>query len=325
MKKKPSVRKPTWIPTKPGERADEYIEIDPANEISEDDFVLGAMWAGYGDDVEKFREDCGGDPHWNPYDEDDAETLFSYGEHCREGKGVAQDYAQAAVWYRKAAKQNHSVAQSNLGVLYERGLGVKKDYSRAATWYRKSAEQGEPTAQCNLGKAYEYGRGVPQDYKQAAGWYRKAAEQGYAEAQLNLGYRCYRGLGVRKSYADAYFWMSIAAPEMKRKVRRKAEKELELITARLKPEQLSRAKSRVKQHLDHSVTGTEMKRDKSGGAKAKRETLKKSIREAKLAMKEAAQYVAALNKEHVKAQRSLEKAERNLARLKAKLDAAKSE
>jgi alpha/beta superfamily hydrolase len=207
------------------------------------------------------------------------------------------------------------VAQSNLGVLYEKGLGVKKSYLEAATWYRKSAEQGEPTAQCNIGKAYDYGRGVPQDYKQAASWYRKAAEQGYASAQLNFGYLCYRGLGVLKSHADAYFWMSIAAPEMKRKVRRRVEREIEIVATKLTPEQLSRAKRRVKQHLGHSVTGAGKKRDK----------IKKAIREAKLAMKETADYVVEIKKEQVRAQKSLEKAELNLARLKAKLDAVKGE
>jgi hypothetical protein len=246
---------------------------------------------------------------------DDADTQFNHGEHYRKGKGVAQDYAQAAAWYRKAAKQNHAVAQSNLGVLYEKGLGVKKSYLEAATWYRKSAEQGFLTAQFNIGNAYEFGRGVPQDYTQAAGWYRKAAEQGQASAQLSLGYLCDQGLGVRKSYADAYFWMSIAAPAMKRKVRRKVERELELVATKLKPEQLSRAESRVKQHLGHSVARAGEKRDK----------IKKAIREAKLAMKETADYVVEIKKEQVRAQKSLEKAELNLARLKAKLDAVKGE
>jgi hypothetical protein len=61
------------------------------------------------------------------------------------------------------------------------------------------------------------------------------------------------------------------------------------------------------------------------GAGKKRDKIKKAIREAKLAMKEAADYVVELKKEQVRVQKSLEKAELNLARLKAKLDAAKGE
>lgn len=305
---------------KPDEYTDEYVEINPANEVSEDDFEFGATMAGY-DDVEKFRDDSGGDPNWNPYD--DADTQFNCGEHCREGKGVAQDYAQAADWYRKAARQNHAEAQSNLGVLYEKGLGVKKSYLQAATWYRKSAEQGEPTGQFNIGNAYEFGRGVPQDYRQAAGWYRKAAEQGHADAQLSLGYLCDQGLGVRKNHVDAFFWMSIAATEMKRKVLRKVERELELIATKLKPQQLSRATDRVKRHLAKPMKGVGMNRGKGGVAKAKRDGIKEAIHEVKLAIKGDATYIAVLKKEQVKTQKSLEKAERSLVRLKAKLDAAK--
>ncbi|MFK8014105.1 MAG: caspase family protein [Gammaproteobacteria bacterium] len=48
------------------------------------------------------------------------------------------DYAEAASWYRKAAKKKHSEAQYNLGTLYERGLGVEQDLAEAFNWYRKA-------------------------------------------------------------------------------------------------------------------------------------------------------------------------------------------
>jgi TPR repeat protein len=48
------------------------------------------------------------------------------------GWGVPQDYAQAAIWYRKAAEQGSAEAQFNLGLLYDNGLGVPLDYSQAA-------------------------------------------------------------------------------------------------------------------------------------------------------------------------------------------------
>jgi hypothetical protein len=153
IKKKVPIR----TAAKPDDNTDEYVEIDPANEISEDDFESGAMMAGYGDDVEKFREDCGGDPHWNPF-------------------------------YVEGAK----------------------------------------------------------------------------------------------------------------------------------------AKGRAKRHRANSVKGTNMKPDKDLRAKAKRDGLKKAIRETKLSMKDSAKYMVVLRKEQVKVQRSLERAERNLARLKARLDGARA-
>ena len=61
-----------------------------------------------------------------------------------DGRGVKQDYAQAAQWYRKAADQGNARAQYNLGTLYEAGNGVEKDVDKAVEWFRKAAKQGEP-------------------------------------------------------------------------------------------------------------------------------------------------------------------------------------
>ena len=62
--------------------------------------------------------------------------------------------------------------------MYEQGKGVPQDYKEAAKWYRKSAEQGDADAQDKLGLMYYNGQGVPKDYKEAVKWYTKAAEQG---------------------------------------------------------------------------------------------------------------------------------------------------
>ena len=67
------------------------------------------------------------------------------------GKGVAQDYQEAAKWYSLAAEQGHAVAQNNLGWMFDMGKGVAQDYQEAAKWYRLAAEQGHSAAQSNLG------------------------------------------------------------------------------------------------------------------------------------------------------------------------------
>ena len=73
--------------------------------------------------------------------------------------------------------------------MYFEGRGVSQDDAQAAAWYRKAAEQGYAEAQSNLGEMYVKGQGVPQDYEQAVAWTRKAAEQGNAGGQTNLGLR----------------------------------------------------------------------------------------------------------------------------------------
>ena len=52
-----------------------------------------------------------------------------------EGKGVKQNYSEAAQWYEKAAKHGHLSAQNNLGLLYRKGQGVGQDYEKALKWF----------------------------------------------------------------------------------------------------------------------------------------------------------------------------------------------
>lgn len=127
------------------------------------------------------------------------------------GHGVPQDYAQAAIWYSKAAEQGFAEAESALGMLYHVGHGVRQDDAHAVQWLRKAAEQNIADAQFYLGGAYFDGQGVPQDYAQAALWQRRAAEQGHAVAQYYLGRAYYDGQGVPQDYAEAYFWFDLAA------------------------------------------------------------------------------------------------------------------
>lgn len=99
---------------------------------------------------------------------------------------MAQDYAEAAKWYQKAAQQGIAMAQLSLGGLYEIGQGVSKDITQAAKWYQKAAEQGNQDAQYSLGMLYMAGQGIPKDQQKAAFWLGKAAAQGDSMAQAML-------------------------------------------------------------------------------------------------------------------------------------------
>src|SRR5262249_33425487 len=89
------------------------------------------------------------------------------------GRGVPQDYGQAAYWYRRAAAQGDVTAQGWLGFMYRVGWGVPQDVTQAVQWLRRAAEQGDTGAQFNLGGCYLYGDGVSQDYGQALQWIRR--------------------------------------------------------------------------------------------------------------------------------------------------------
>jgi hypothetical protein len=130
---------------------------------------------------------------------------------------VSQDYdktcyAQAMVWWQKAAEQGHAEAQHHLGHVYCNGQGIAQDYEQAIDWYRKAAEQGNMIAQSVLlGCACYTGIGGEQNDAQAIEWWQLAAEQGNVLAQVFLGYTYYKGQRVARDYDQAIKWWQQAA------------------------------------------------------------------------------------------------------------------
>ena len=78
-------------------------------------------------------------------------------------------------WFRRAADQGDAAAQLQIGVMYSEGRGVPQDYSEAARWYQMAAGHSNAEAQYNLGILYATGRGVPQDNVLAYMWFNLAA------------------------------------------------------------------------------------------------------------------------------------------------------
>lgn len=74
-----------------------------------------------------------------------------------------------------AAKEGDPQAQSYLGVCYQTGQGVAQDYAEAVKWFRRAAEQDDTVAQCYLGFCFLSGQGVPQEDGEAAKWFREAS------------------------------------------------------------------------------------------------------------------------------------------------------
>ena len=141
-----------------------------------------------------------------------SEEMFDRGKDFYYGRnGKKQDYTQAAQWYRKAAEQGHTEAQTDLGYMYERGYGVTKNLKTAVEWYARGAQSGSSVGQCNLGYMYEKGRGVPKSHETAVYWYRKAAEQGNLRGQCNLAYMYEKGYGLPQNYDQAVYWYRKAA------------------------------------------------------------------------------------------------------------------
>ena len=70
-----------------------------------------------------------------------------------EGRGVPQDFAEAAHWYRLAAEQGDAQAEYNLGLAYARGEGVTQDIVEAHMWFNLAAARFPPTDSRNRAAA----------------------------------------------------------------------------------------------------------------------------------------------------------------------------
>ena len=143
----------------------------------------------------------------------DAKAQYDFGVLHDYGRGVQQDFTEAAKWYRKAANQGYAEAQNSIGDMYLRGEGVPKDYAEAVKWFKLAAVKGHDLAQTNLGYMYASGFGLPHDNAEAAKWYNKAALQGNADAQYALGILYEDGAGVSQDNAEAVKWYQLAAKQ----------------------------------------------------------------------------------------------------------------
>lgn len=157
--------------------------------------------------------------------------LSGLGEKYYYGRGVKQDYKEAAKYFQRAGEQGDSNAQFRLSYMYEHGMGVEKNYTRALYWFRMFSAQGpkleqnrikerklkvlslvslgDPRGQCELGDIYSDQLNYPEAFK----WYSKAAAQGYADAQYKLGRMFECGHGGTPDKVEAKEWYTKAAKQ----------------------------------------------------------------------------------------------------------------
>lgn len=106
-------------------------------------------------------------------------SQLELGVMLRDGINVRQDYTEAVILFRMAATGGTSGGDPNgqryLGEMYEHGKGLLQNYKEAAKWYWESASQGNYWAQKDLARMYRDGLGVEQDLGEAYIWYSIAA------------------------------------------------------------------------------------------------------------------------------------------------------
>lgn len=98
-----------------------------------------------------------------------------------------------------------------LGLTYQLGRHVKRDYAQAMVWFQKAAGLGNAEAMLRIGFLYSNGAGVPEDDAQAAAWYRKASDRGHGRAMFFLATAYWAGRGVPQDFVEAYKWLDLSA------------------------------------------------------------------------------------------------------------------
>jgi localization factor PodJL len=162
---------------------------------------------------EKLPDAIGGAALRNAALKGDATAAFEVGARYAEGRGVPQNYEEAAKWYDRAAQAGVVPGMFRLGTLYEKGLGLKKDWEVARRYYMQAAERGNAKAMHNLAVLDADGGTRGANYKSASLWFRKAADRGVADSQFNLGILYARGIGVDQNLAESFKWFSLAAAQ----------------------------------------------------------------------------------------------------------------
>ena len=122
------------------------------------------------------------------------DLIFGVGYYYENGIRTSVDYAQAVIWYEKAAKKGHTEAAIRLALLYAQGKGVAEQDPKKAFQYMEQAAKGNDlNALYNMGRCYEEGIGVKPDLSKAMDWYKKAAAQGDFRAMCCLPPSFYQG------------------------------------------------------------------------------------------------------------------------------------
>lgn len=86
---------------------------------------------------------------------------------------------------KREEAHNANVSQGNcwiVGALYEEGKGVRQDYAKAAEYYKKGCDLGYAVPCEGLGELYMKGKGVPRNRSSAKRLFGKACDLGEQEA-----------------------------------------------------------------------------------------------------------------------------------------------
>jgi TPR repeat protein len=110
------------------------------------------------------------------------DAVLAMGWFYHNGVGVGPDMNLAKRWYKKSARQGEPLAMFSTGQL----ANDQREYADAMVWFKRAAEKGNARSLFWIGKLFWKGHGVRADRKQAMTFFRKAAAQKVPAARRTL-------------------------------------------------------------------------------------------------------------------------------------------
>lgn len=144
----------------------------------------------------------------------DSRAMFQLAEMYTDGKGVPENFSEAAKWYRRSADAGYPSAHTAMGLLsLIKAAGFAGDDVSAIRFGSDESKSEEIT---NLiSRPEKIRNGNQADIKDAVTWFRRAAEQGNEEkAQMALGIMLLNGVGVQKDYSQAAKMFQLASTKV---------------------------------------------------------------------------------------------------------------
>jgi TPR repeat protein len=138
--------------------------------------------------------------------------MAAYGECLENGRGVTEDEAAAASFYRRGNDAGSAWALARLAYLRIFGIGGElQDKPGGARMAQEAADRGSAAGSFVLGFCFFNGFGVPHDKARVFELFKKGADLGWPAAMNWLGFCYNNGFGVTRDKAAAFAWFEKAA------------------------------------------------------------------------------------------------------------------
>jgi len=134
----------------------------------------------------------------------DAQALL--GQVLLDGQGIAQDQAEALVWFQRAAESGHVMAINMVGRCLENGWGAPADPVAAAGCYQRASDLGLDWGMYNYANLLARGTAIAPDRSQAFRLYNTAAAMGHAKSMNIVGRFIEEGWETARDAVLAFDW-----------------------------------------------------------------------------------------------------------------------